>query len=81
VKASRYELMASPLPERACEYRAIAEKLRTVASAAKEPSVKAELTWLAHSYDRLADKAEADEPLAIVEGKHLEIPQRPAKSR
>ena len=74
--------MASRLPERAEEYRATARKLRTAASSAKEAGVKSELTWLAHSYDRLADKVEASEPLDVVDEKRsLKIPARPAKSR
>jgi hypothetical protein len=74
--------MASRLPERAGEYRATARKLRAVASAAKEAGVKAELTWLAHSYDRLADKVETSESLAVADGERsVKIPARSAKSR
>ena len=52
---------------RAREYREIAAKLRLVASSAIQPGVKAEMTWLAHSYDRLADKVEASESLLILD--------------
>jgi DICT domain-containing protein len=40
--------------ERAREYRRTAERLRRLAERAQYPEVQAELTWLAHSYERLA---------------------------
>jgi hypothetical protein len=40
--------------ERATEYRRTADRLRRLAERAQYPEVQAELTWLAHSYERLA---------------------------
>ena len=63
---------------RAREYREIAAKLRLVASSAIQPGVKAEMTWLAHSYDRLADKIEASETLLILDAiGSVELPEIP----
>ena len=53
--------------ERAGHYREIASKLRAVASTSTEASVKAELSWLAHSYDRLAEKVETSESLLFLD--------------
>jgi hypothetical protein len=75
--------MAPKAEDRAREYRATAGKLRKVAQEAKDPATKAELSWLAHSYDLLAAKAEHGEAhLAVQDGdRSLEIPERTAKSR
>lgn len=45
-------------PDRAGHYRLLANRLRGLATAAQLPEVRAELLWLAHSYDRLADAPE-----------------------
>ncbi|HEY4114047.1 MAG TPA: hypothetical protein VGM17_08305 [Rhizomicrobium sp.] len=37
------------------EYRQMAERLRDLAMVARHPEIQAEMTWLADSYDRLAD--------------------------
>ncbi|HSC19556.1 MAG TPA: hypothetical protein VLC74_11640 [Rhizomicrobium sp.] len=42
-------------PDRTGHYRLLANRLRALATAAQLPEVRAELLWLAHSYDRLAD--------------------------
>lgn len=72
--------MTHPSHERPREYRAIAEELRRAASTAKQPGVKAELTCLAHSYDRLADKATDSDPVWTAERSPARHPV-PAKSR
>jgi hypothetical protein len=43
-------------PERAKEYRQMAERLRGLSERALYPEVAAELSWLAQSYDRLASE-------------------------
>jgi hypothetical protein len=43
-------------PDRAKEYRQMAERLRGLSERAQYPEVAAELSWLAHSYDRLASE-------------------------
>src|SRR6476646_1416379 len=50
------------------------------AQEAKDPATKAELSWLAHSYDLLAAKVEhGEEHLAVHDGdRSLEIPARTA---
>jgi len=45
-------------PDRTAHYRLLADRLRGLATAAQLPEVRAELLWLAHSYDRLADAPE-----------------------
>ena len=59
--------MASNAEERAREYREIAAKLRLVAGTAKESGAKAELTWLAQSYERLAAKVADSEASWLTE--------------
>ena len=59
--------------ERAGHYRDIAAKIRLVAGSSTEATVKAELSWLAHSYDRLADKIEASESLLILDGMNARL--------
>jgi hypothetical protein len=43
--------------ERTQEYRRLAERLRGLSERASLPEAKAELLWLAQSYERLADKS------------------------
>jgi len=75
--------MAAKSEDRAEEYRALAGKLRIVASNCHEAPVKIELLWMAQSYEKLALKIEQGELDAIVvEGvRFLEIPESIAKSR
>jgi hypothetical protein len=67
--------------DRVREYRATAEKLRLVAEQAHDPIVKAELSWLAQSYARLAEQVEhGEEHPRVSEGERsLEIPKRSDK--
>lgn len=69
--------------ERAREYRATADKLRRVAGEAQDDIVKAELGWLAQSYERLADQVDqGEERPRVAEGaRSLEVPKRPSKRR
>jgi HAMP domain-containing protein len=64
--------------ERAREYRATADKLRALADEAQDPAVKAELSWLAQSYGRLADQVEHGEerPRVAEDARSLEVPKR-----
>jgi hypothetical protein len=76
------QLVSAP-QQRASEYRVTAAKLRDVARQANDIAVKAELCWLAQSYERLALQLEQGQgPLAIMDGDRcLEITEFPAKSR
>ena len=44
--------------ERADHYRALAERLRALAIASRQPEVRAELLWMAQSYERIAEGPE-----------------------
>ena len=69
--------------ERADEYRATAEKLRALVAKAQNDAVKAELTWLAQSYARLAVQVEHGEqhPRVAEGARSLEVPKGPGRSR
>ena len=74
--------MASNVEDRAREYRVIAGKLRIVTEQCRDAAVKAELGWLAQSYERLAAQIEqGEEHPRVAEGsRSLEVPNRSAKS-
>ena len=60
--------------ERAQEYQIAADTLRGLALLLKAPEVRAELLWLAQSYERLAADTTTDR---IVDGFHsLEVPDQ-----
>jgi Ser/Thr protein kinase RdoA (MazF antagonist) len=64
--------------ERAEEYRLMAGRLHALAAGAKQPEVRAELGWLAQSYERLAMEPDRR---SITEGhRSLRVPEGPRPS-